>query len=141
MSLANSFQQSFNSADNRDGRKKLLSNQVNKSLFNSFADNIASKYDKQEKILDMLKTVLSASNVTFQDFFNKIDKSGEGIISNLEFVNAIKQLKLGITLQEIEDLVASCDKNNDGKISFFEFMKQLHPTYFSLVYIHLILSY
>ena len=127
-SSSNSFQQTFNSADKGDGRKTLISHQPIKSLYNSVFDNIASKYDKQEKILDMLKTVLSASNISFQDFFNKIDKSGEGIISNLEFFNAIKQLKLGITLQEIEDLVAACDKNNDGKISFFEFMKQIQPT-------------
>ena len=75
----------------------------------------------------MLKTVLNASNISIQDFFKKIDKAGEGTISNLEFVNAIKNLKLGITLQEIEELVATCDKNNDGKISFYEFMKQLQP--------------
>ena len=125
--------QSINTIPSKDGRKTLLSCNLDRSNHTSFLNNISSKYDKQEKIIDMLKTVLTASNISYQDFFKKIDKGGEGIVSNLEFVNAIKQLKLGFTLQEIEELVATCDKNNDGKISFYNFMKQLQPTYFFVI--------
>ena len=125
--------QSINSIPSKDGRKTLLSCSLDRLNHISFLNNISSKYDKQEKIIDMLKTVLTASNISYQDFFKKIDKGGEGIVSNLEFVNAIKQLKLGFTLQEIEELVATCDKNNDGKISFYNFMKQLQPTYIFVV--------
>jgi len=38
-----------------------------------------------------------------------MDTGNTGDVNNLEFINAVKKLKLGLTLKEIEELVAYID--------------------------------
>jgi len=57
-----------------------------------------------------------------------VDRSGD--VSNLEFINAIRKLNLGLNLKEIEDLIMYCDSNQDGKISFNEFIRKFAPQYY-----------
>ena len=86
-----------------------------------------SKEEKQKKVFDKLRQILLASNIPIEKFFSKIDTDKSGEISNLEFINAIKGLNLGLNLQEIEDLLMYCDSNQDGKISFQEFIRKFSP--------------
>lgn len=51
-----------------------------------------------------------------------MDSDGNGVISQVEFRNAIKQLKLGLKSTEIDQLMSRIDTNNDGKIDWKEFM-------------------
>lgn len=81
----------------------------------------------QEKIFEKLRQILLASNTPVEKFFAAVDVDKSGDISNLEFINALKRLNLGLHLIEIEDLLLYCDSNHDGKISFQEFMRKFTP--------------
>jgi Ca2+-binding EF-hand superfamily protein len=46
------------------------------------------------------------------------DKDNNGNISPKEIAQAMKQVDIGMTDEEIEEVIETVDKNNDGKISF-----------------------
>jgi len=92
------------------------------------AATVASiKEDMQKKLFEKLRQILLASNISVEKFFSSIDVDKSNDISNLEFINAIKSLNLGLNLTEIEDLLFYCDENHDGKINFQEFVKKFAP--------------
>ncbi len=93
----------------------------------SGAEIAAIKEDMQKKLFDKLRQILLASNISVEKFFSSIDVDKSNDISNLEFINAIKSLNLGLNLTEIEDLLLYCDENHDGKINFQEFVKKFAP--------------
>jgi Ca2+-binding EF-hand superfamily protein len=70
---------------------------------------------------------LHASNTSVEQFFKQIDTDGSGEVSNLEFINALRSLNLGLNLKEMEELLLYCDTNRDGKISFQEFASKFAP--------------
>ncbi len=81
----------------------------------------------QELIFEKLRQILHASQIPIEQLFASIDKDKSGDISNLEFINAIRNLNLGLNLREIEDLLLHSDSNNDGKIDFREFTRKFSP--------------
>jgi Ca2+-binding EF-hand superfamily protein len=46
------------------------------------------------------------------------DKDNNGNISPKEITQAMKQVDISMTDEEIEEVIETVDKNNDGKISF-----------------------
>lgn len=88
-----------------------------------------SKEEKQKKLFDKLRQIILASNTPVEKFFKSIDTDGSGQVSNLEFINAIRGLNIGLNLKEIEDLIMYCDTNGDGMISFQEFVQKFAPEY------------
>ncbi|KAH7858979.1 hypothetical protein Vadar_030101 [Vaccinium darrowii] len=51
-------------------------------------------------------------------FFNSIDKSGDGVVSNEEFFNFIR--KKGFEMEMPQNVFKLLDENNDGTLSFEE---------------------
>ena len=96
----------------------------------SAATTASVKEDMQKKLFEKLRQILLASNISVEKFFNSIDVDKSNDISNLEFINAIKSLNLGLNLTEIEDLLFYCDSNHDGRINFQEFVAKFAPQYF-----------
>lgn len=96
-------------------------------MFNVKVDNSLSKEEKQRKLFDKVRQVLLASNIPVEHFFRELDTDNNGSLSNLEFINGIRKLNLGLSLSEIEELVLYVDTNNDGKISFQEFIRRFVP--------------
>jgi len=90
-------------------------------------ENTLTKEEKQRKLFDKLRQVILSSNTPVEKFFKDIDTDGSGEASNLEFINAIRKLNIGLNLKEIEDLIMFCDTNQDGKISFQEFIQKFAP--------------
>jgi len=86
-----------------------------------------SKEEKQRKLFDKVRQIILASNIPVEKFFKDMDIDKSGDISNLEFINAIRKLNLGLNLKEIEELILYCDSNQDGKISFQEFIRKFAP--------------
>lgn len=90
---------------------------------------LISKEERQKKLFDKLRQVILASNIPVEKFFKEMDVDGSGDVSNLEFINAMRKLNLGLNLKEMEDLIMYCDSNQDGKISFNEFIRRFAPQY------------
>lgn len=69
--------------------------------------------------------------------FKIFDRDGSGYVTNLEFQNAIRNLGLGVTNKEIEELMKAIDKKDlsnhtrydyirgDGKINMKEFINSM----------------
>jgi len=100
-----------------------------KSFTQTLQPNNISKEEFQAKVFEKVRQILHASNTTVEQFFKKIDTDGSGEVSNLEFINALRSLNLGLSLKEIEELLMYCDTNKDGKISFHEFASKFAPRF------------
>lgn len=94
---------------------------------NTYNTENISKEERQRKLFDKLRQILLASNIPIEKFFKEMDVDKSGDVSNLEFINAIRKLNLGLNLKEIEDLIMYVDSNQDGKISFQEFIRKFAP--------------
>lgn len=55
--------------------------------------------------------------------FTKADTNGDGYLSIEELKSLLKSLGDELTTFEVEAILDNIDKNNDGKLSFEEFMK------------------
>ncbi|KAL2118755.1 hypothetical protein VTJ04DRAFT_5714 [Mycothermus thermophilus] len=72
---------------------------------------------------------LSAEQVAqFREVFNIFDKDGTGDITADELGHVMKELGLNPTESELRDLVNEADLNNDGVISFEEFLALMSQT-------------
>ena len=49
--------------------------------------------------------------------FEEIDNENKGIITFIEFRNALKQLKLGITNRQLDELYKYCNVDNLGYVN------------------------
>jgi Ca2+-binding EF-hand superfamily protein len=54
--------------------------------------------------------------------FKKFDKDGNGLLTADEIMNTMKSLGFEIRLEDVKELVKEMDENNDGKISYEEFL-------------------
>ena len=68
---------------------------------------------------------MRSCNKTPTEIFQEFDKDGSGEISNLEFRAAFKNLNIGLSFKDIDELMIYCDTNADGVINGVEFSKML----------------
>lgn len=73
-------------------------------------------------ILEKLRQIMRSSSKNFDQIFREFDSDGNGLITQIEFRNAIRKLNLGLTSREIDKLMLRIDTNQDGKIDYNEFM-------------------
>lgn len=57
-----------------------------------------------------------------EEMFTLADRDGSGSLSYQEFANAFKALSYGLTENDVKTLIALADDNQDGKISWREFI-------------------
>ena len=55
--------------------------------------------------------------------FTKADTNGDGVLSIEELKNLLKTLGEDLTTFEVDAILENIDANNDGKLSFEEFLK------------------
>ncbi len=77
-----------------------------------------------QDILEKLRQIIKTSPKSFEDIFKEFDSDGNGTISQTEFRNALRKLNLGLTLREIDKVMAKMDTNQDGKIDWVEFISK-----------------
>ena len=53
------------------------------------------------------------------------DRNGDGYISKQEFKHCMMHFGERFTNEEVEEMIAEADSNNDGKIDYHEFSKMI----------------
>jgi Ca2+-binding EF-hand superfamily protein len=54
--------------------------------------------------------------------FDSFDTDGNGLLDKDELKNAFKDFKGGLTDKEVDTLIAEADTDNNGQVSFEEFV-------------------
>ena len=58
-------------------------------------------------------------------FYRVFDRNGDGFISKSEFKHCMMHFGEQFTDEEVEEMIAEADSNNDGKIDYEEFSKMI----------------
>ena len=71
-----------------------------------------------------IKEVFSRSGINLKAAFRAFDRDGDGVISRYEFGSGLRQLNLGLSAAQMDDVIAHVDKDGDGQIDYAEFVRQ-----------------
>jgi len=83
---------------------------------------------RQQWLDAQLARILKACEEQMMDVktaFRIFDTDGDGLLSPTEFLQALANLRLGLSDDDAWKLIASLDKNEDGRISYEEFLTGL----------------
>ena len=75
--------------------------------------------------MENLKKMVKSSGKSLDLIFSQIDEDGSGLISRKEFHKAMKMISLSLTDTEIEKIMDRMDADNDGTVSYAEFISKL----------------
>ena len=67
----------------------------------------------------------SSSSNSIMTAFKAFDTNGDGQISRDELKKAMESMGQNMTDAQIDQMIASCDKNHDGKVNYKEFAKMM----------------
>lgn len=59
------------------------------------------------------------------ELFAHVDADGSGFITRQELHAAVSSFNLGMTADDVNDLVTEADRDGDGQISLHEFSKMM----------------
>jgi calmodulin len=86
--------------------------------------NGSGEIDFEEFKIAMAKTYFRRqSKPDLEAAFKKYDADGNGFLSMDEIQNIMSNMGRHMTRNEIKSMIQSLDSNNDGKLSFDEFVK------------------
>merc|ERR1719263_717647 len=73
---------------------------------------------------DLLVHGMSRDELTelVSSIFERMDQDGSGVLSKSEFATALTSMELGLTRREINTIMFSIDQDNDGGVSYREFV-------------------
>ena len=69
--------------------------------------------------------VLVAARVNLSEVFTSFDKDGDGTVTTKEFRAGLRQLKVTVQDEMVEQLIGLMDRDGDGEVDYREFTKQL----------------
>ena len=73
-------------------------------------------------VLERVATSFYLQNFNLRRAFSLFDQDGDGEISKREFRQGWLSLNIGLTYDEIDDLMKMADSDNSGKIKYDEFL-------------------
>ena len=122
---------------NREDIKKKLKNDLIHSPQNNFyfSNLFKKKYEKlitpfDKDPLDKIKRILCSSKYDLNKFFETVKKlcgNDKYIVNKYQLRNIIKELNIGLTNVEIDQIIFKCGKeSHDGNINLNEFIKYLY---------------
>jgi len=84
------------------------------------------KLDFSEFVI-MMRDKLSGEDMEqeIRQAFRVFDRNGDGYISKQEFKHCMMHFGERFTNEEVEEMIAEADSNNDGKIDYHEFSKMI----------------
>ena len=110
------------SPDDEDGS----SSESSVEEMNDIIDDIEDEEFAPLPILQMISDAMDESGDTPSNFFNALDKDGDGQISVEEFTSSIEELiESEVAPQDIEAFLATTDGDEDGMIDIIEFVTAL----------------
>ena len=71
-----------------------------------------------------LRGIFKSHRMQLRDAFQKFDTNNDGAIDEREMRKGLARLNLGLSAQQVEDLLAVLDRNGDGRIDYSEFEQQ-----------------
>ena len=71
---------------------------------------------------------MNTSQKSLEEIFNSMDTDKNGYLSQQEFRHAIRKLNIGVSSQEIDNVMKKIDSNQDGKIDWKEFCAKFKQT-------------
>jgi len=69
-----------------------------------------------------IEQFMISNDVTLSIMFNVIDSNSDNRLSKAEFKSKLRGLQMGLEEQELDSLFKDCDLNQDGHISYNEFV-------------------
>ena len=76
----------------------------------------------KKKICSIIMQYLRDKSLRMLDLFNDWDKDSSLSLSPLEFVQGFRKAKIALSQDMLDVLIATLDKNNDGEITYTEFV-------------------
>ena len=84
--------------------------------------DLSKEMRKSQKINVESPRFIATLKRALEEMFYEFDKDKSGYLDNEEFYEAFKSLSYGLSENDIRTLMALADENNDGKISWEEFI-------------------
>jgi Ca2+-binding EF-hand superfamily protein len=56
----------------------------------------------ESNVIEKMRGIMNTSSRPLQDIFNEFDVDGNGVVTSLEFRNAIRKLNLGLSSKDID---------------------------------------
>ncbi|KDO18583.1 hypothetical protein SPRG_15965, partial [Saprolegnia parasitica CBS 223.65] len=81
-------------------------------------------YDVAE-LHDQLKHLFKKTKLKWRDIFKEMDADGNGIVTRLEFKEALRELGMPVTDAQLRCLMDEYDTDGDGKMAYDEFLRAL----------------
>ncbi len=90
----------------------------------SWADASRSK---NGGVFEFLKGLIQSSNKhNLAEVFEQFDKGKTGFISNLLFKNALRNLNIGLSSKQIDEILMMSN-NDDGMVNWKQFCQRVNP--------------
>jgi len=95
----------------------------------TYTTKLASIEPSNTDVISIVREFINASKLTIKQVFQKIDQSGTGTVTNLEFKEGIRKLQIGLTSRQIDELINCVDMNKDGRVDWIEFAGRFKEKY------------
>lgn len=102
--------------------------QIGKVDLQKFCSKFETEDLRRKRLNDILGKVATAfflQNFNLRRAFSLFDRNGDGTISKKEFREGWLTLNLGLTYDEIDDLMNLVDQDKSGSISYDEFLSKM----------------
>lgn len=81
----------------------------------------ASSSTWTKDVMEKFRKIIKSSNMHLREIFESFDEDGNGLITPIEFRNAVRKLQINLTAKEIDEIIRIVDRNMDGMIDWVEF--------------------
>eukprot|EP00825_Cyclidium_porcatum_P013302 TRINITY_DN1701_c0_g3_i2.p1 TRINITY_DN1701_c0_g3~~TRINITY_DN1701_c0_g3_i2.p1 ORF type:complete len:627 (+),score=122.35 TRINITY_DN1701_c0_g3_i2:88-1968(+) len=78
---------------------------------------------KTENLIDRIKRFMRTANINPVEILQEADVNKSGLLTNLQFRNALKKMKFGLNQEEVDLLINVCGQ--DGQLNWKQFIKMI----------------
>jgi Ca2+-binding EF-hand superfamily protein len=71
-----------------------------------------------------LRAIFRSRGVNLREAFQAFDRDGDGVITRYELGSGLRQLNLGLSARQVDEVLAYVDKDGDGRVDYPEFVRQ-----------------